>query len=135
MLKTTILIVEDRRFLRLASGRVLSKAGYNVLNAADGEEALRSARANLPDLILLDMLLPKLGGQQVLHALKSNPATAQIPVIVLSRLSQLNETKLKDDGAAAYFEKSQLDSDSKWESLVIAVETVLHRQKREPAHH
>ena len=68
----------------MASGRVLAKAGYNILNAADGEEALRSAYENLPDLILLDMLLPKLGGQQVLHALKSNPETAHIPVIVLS---------------------------------------------------
>jgi len=130
----TILIVEDSRFLRVASGRVLAKAGYNILNAADGEDALRSAKENLPDLILLDMLLPKLGGQQVLQALKSSPATAHIPVIVLSSLSQLNETRLMDDGAAAYFEKSRLESDSKWESLVIAVETVLHRQKTEPAH-
>jgi len=83
----------------VASGRVLAKAGYNILNAADGEEALRSAYENLPDLILLDMLLPKLGGQQVLHALKSNPETAHIPVIVLSSLSQLNEAKLKEEGA------------------------------------
>ena len=135
MLKTIILIVEDSKFLRVASGRVLAKAGYNILNAADGEEALRSAYENLPDLILLDMLLPKLGGQQVLHALKSNPETAHIPVIVLSSLSQVNEAKLKEEGAAAYFEKSRLDLDLKWQALVIAVETVLNRARNaQPAH-
>src|ERR1700730_9804925 len=106
----SILLVEDSRLLRLANERALVKAGYSVVTASDGEEGLRIAYARLPDLILLDMLLPKLGGVEVLHALRNTPLTALIPVIVLSGLSQKNEDKLKKAGATAYFEKSQLDS-------------------------
>ena len=103
-MKTTLLLVEDSKLLRVANARVLTKAGYTVISAEDGEQALGLAQECLPDLILLDMLLPKLGGPQVLEALKKNPTTAHIPVIVLSSLSQLNEGRLKSDGAAAYFE-------------------------------
>ena len=55
---TKILLVEDSKFLRLTAERALARAGYEVSSAADGEEALRMAREKLPDLILLDMLLP-----------------------------------------------------------------------------
>lgn len=79
----SILLVEDSRFLRRANERVLAKAGYEVVTAADGEEALQLARTKAPDLILLDMLLPKLGGPEVLRALRGDPATAAIPVVVL----------------------------------------------------
>jgi CheY-like chemotaxis protein len=88
-------LVEDSRFLRLASGRALVKAGYSVVTASDREEALRMACQNVPDLILLDMLLPKLGGLAVLQALRQGPRTAQVPIIVLSSLSQRNEARLK----------------------------------------
>ena len=115
-MKATLLLVEDSKLLRVANARVLTKAGYNVISAEDGEKALGLAQECLPDLILLDMLLPKLGGPQVLEALKKNPTTAHIPVIVLSSLSQSNEGRLKSDGAAAYFEKSRLESDPHWEA-------------------
>jgi CheY-like chemotaxis protein len=101
-----VLLVEDSKFLRLSNERVLTKAGYEVSTAADGEEALRIAGEKLPDIILLDMMLPKLSGPDVLRKLKENPTTSAIPVIVLSSLSQKNEEKLIHDGAAAYFEKS-----------------------------
>jgi DNA-binding response OmpR family regulator len=61
----SILLVEDSRFLRLANEKALVRAGYSVVTASDGEEALRIAYVRPPDLILLDMLLPKLGGAQV----------------------------------------------------------------------
>jgi len=104
----TILLVEDSRFLRIANERILIKAGYQVLGAHDGEEALLVARESLPDLVILDMLLPKLGGPQVLQALKKDPSTTQIPVIVLSGMSQRNEQKLKREGAWAFMEKASL---------------------------
>ena len=121
-----ILLVEDSRLLRLANERALVKAGYSVVTAGDGEEGLRVAHARLPDLILLDMLLPQLGGVEVLHALKTNPLTALVPVIVLSSLPQKNETKLKKAGATAYFEKSQLDLAKHSESLIDIVKKTLN---------
>jgi len=122
-----VLLVEDSKFLRMANERALSKAGFEVSTAADGEEALKVAGDKLPDIILLDMLLPKLSGPDVLKALKANPATRGIPVIVLTSLSQKNEEKLLSEGAAAYFEKSTLELDKSSDRLAAAVETVLRQ--------
>src|SRR5258707_196931 len=100
----TILLVEDSKFLRIATERALAKAGYRVICAVDGDEALSLATNNLPDLVVLDMLLPKLSGPEVLRALKKNGLTAHIPVLVLSSLSQKNADTLLKDGAAAFLE-------------------------------
>ena len=70
---TKILLVEDSKFLRLATERALARTGYEVSSAADGDEALSMARTKLPDLILLDMLLPKTSGLDVLKSLKKDP--------------------------------------------------------------
>lgn len=128
---TKVLLVEDSKFLRLVNERILTKAGYAVIGAGDGEEALRLANEKLPDVILLDMILPKLSGPEVLRKLKESAATAAIPVIVLSSLSQKNEQKLLDEGAAAYFEKSILDLENNSGRLAAAVETVLSRVNKE----
>jgi twitching motility two-component system response regulator PilH len=77
----TILLVEDSRFLRVVSERALVKAEYDEVSAPDGEAALLTARERLSNLILLDMMLPKLDGLGVLRALKRDPQTAGIPVI------------------------------------------------------
>jgi len=110
----TILLIEDSKLLRTANARALVKTGYQVIGAGDGEEGLRSARETIPDLILLDMLLPKITGLDVLKGLKGDARTRNIPVMVLSGLSQAKEAKLVEDGAAAFFEKSEkmLDNDS-----------------------
>ena len=124
---TKVLLVDDSKFLRMANEHALSKAGYQVSTAADGEEALRVANAKLPDIILLDMMLPKISGPEVLKTLKANPATKDIPVIVLTSLSQKNEEKLLHEGAAAYFEKSTLGLDKNSNRLAAAIETVLRQ--------
>jgi twitching motility two-component system response regulator PilH len=103
---TTILVVEDSRLMRTVAEKDLAKAGYRVITAADGQHALQSARQCTPDLILLDMLLPKLTGLYVLRALKTDELTKHIPVIVLTSLSKGNADKLMNEGAAAFFEKS-----------------------------
>lgn len=110
-MKTVILLVEDSRVQRFKHGAFLGEAGYEILYAGDGKAALGLAREKLPHLILLDMMLPKLGGPEVLQALKQDPATAPIPVLVLSGLPQSNEGRLLQQGAAAYFEKSRLTED------------------------
>jgi CheY-like chemotaxis protein len=104
----TVLVVEDSKLLRVEREHTLKKAGYLVVTAIDGIAALTVAREIQPDLILLDMLLPKLDGPSVLRALKADPATAQIPVVVVTALSQKNAEKLMHDGAAAFLEKNQL---------------------------
>jgi CheY-like chemotaxis protein len=71
-------------------------------------DALRLAGSGSPDLIILDMLLPKLSGEEVLRSLKKEAPTAQIPVIVLSSLSKQNENKLLQEGAFAFLEKGPL---------------------------
>jgi len=131
----SLLLVEDSKLLRHAHQRAFVRAGYNVVTACDGEEALRSVGEGLPDLILLDMLLPKLSGPEVLSALKNNPLTAQVPVIVLSGLSQKNEGKLIRDGANAYFEKSKLDSQEGWPSLLRLIEKTLRAKTQAAAAH
>jgi CheY-like chemotaxis protein len=104
----TILLVEDSKFLRVATGHILTKAGYRVIYAGDGDEALELAASSLPHLILLDMLLPKRSGPEVLRSLKKNTLTAHIPVVVLSSLSQTNGPKLTQEGADAFVEKGSL---------------------------
>ena len=121
----TILLVEDSRFLRMINERALVRAGYHVVTASDGEEALRVAGETRPDLILLDMLLPKLSGQEVLRSLRTTPQTAAVPIIVLSSLPQSNERRLKRDGATAYFDKASLSLDRESESLIHIVKKIL----------
>jgi diguanylate cyclase len=121
----SILLVEDSRFFRIASQRALARAGYAVVTADDGEQALCQAQAHMPDLIILDMMLPKLGGPAVLRALKNDPITAGIPVLVLSGLSEQNETRLKSDGATAYLEKSKLSLDTDPYALIEIVKNTL----------
>ena len=110
----TVLLIEDSKFIRVTSQRELMRAGYKVLMAADGEHGLRMARENMPDLILLDMMLPIIAGADVLRTLKEDRLTAHIPVIILSSLSQKCSMKLKQNDVAGYIEKSALVSgDSK----------------------
>jgi len=105
----TILVVDDSVHLQIAFKKVLTSSGYRVELAGDGEEGLRLALSTRPDVILLDMLLPKLGGVEVLLALKANRATATIPVIALSGLPMSNEARLRRDGAISYLQKSNLE--------------------------
>jgi CheY-like chemotaxis protein len=106
---STVLLVDDSKFLRLANEKLLQRAGYTVITAADGEEAIRAAADAHPDVVILDMMLPKVQGPEVLRRLKVDPMTRHIPVVVLSSLSQANENKLVGDGAAAYVEKARLE--------------------------
>jgi two-component system, OmpR family, alkaline phosphatase synthesis response regulator PhoP len=122
-----ILIVDDSRFLRTANERALVRAGHNVMSASDGQEGLRLAIEHTPDFIVLDMMLPKMSGPDVLQALRKHSATARIPVMVLTSLSQANEERLISEGATAYFEKSLLTLDKGTGRFVEAVEKMLSK--------
>lgn len=124
---TKILLVDDSKFLRLATERALARAGYEVSAAKDGEQALELAREKGPDLILLDMLLPKMTGPDVLKALKKDPATANIAVVVFTALSQKNAARLQQDGAYAFMEKSELGLDKGCETFLAALAQIVRR--------
>lgn len=124
---TKILLVDDSKFLRLATERALARAGYDVSSATDGEQALQMAKSLGPDLILLDMLLPKLPGPEVLKALKKDPTTADIAVVVFTGLSQKNAARLQQEGAFAYLEKSELGLDKGCELLLRAVAEIVQQ--------
>jgi CheY-like chemotaxis protein len=104
-----ILVVDDNVNLQIAFKKVLTSSGYQVELASDGEEGLRLAREKRPDVIVLDMMLPKLSGLDVLRALKQDHATERIPVIALSGLPISNEARLRKDGAIKYLQKSSLE--------------------------
>ncbi|HTR65493.1 MAG TPA: response regulator [Terriglobales bacterium] len=124
-MKTKVLLIDDSKFLRKANEVALARSGFDVFGAADGEEGLRLACDKVPDVIVLDMMLPKISGPQLLQLLKQDPRTAGIPVIVLSSLSQKNEERLIHEGAAAYFEKSGLGLENGGSRLVDAIGSVL----------
>jgi CheY-like chemotaxis protein len=119
----TVLLVEDSKFLRVNREHILKKAGYLVLTAVDGAEALILAYEGHPDLILLDLMLPKLDGAAVLRTLKADPVTARIPVVVVTALCGKNEQKLLDEGAAAFVEKELLLTTD--EPLLFTIKKVL----------
>jgi len=80
----TILVAEDRDASRELLTVVLSSAGYNVVQAADGEEALARAAESTADLVILDIHMPRLDGYGVIRQLRANPVYASVPVIALT---------------------------------------------------
>ena len=102
-----VLVVDDSRTLRRLLIRALNEIGVrNITEAADGREALNLVRAREFDLVLLDMEMPELDGLQVLYAIKSDPLTRAVPVIVVSGAEQFdNAVKCIEIGAEDYLPK------------------------------
>jgi DNA-binding response OmpR family regulator len=104
-----VLLVEDDRFLRRACEKSLRQHGFEVSTAADGEEALRAVGADPPDLILLDLLMPKLSGVEVLRALRSDEKTRAVTVVILTNSSKEADVREIDGlGVAGYLVKANL---------------------------
>ena len=101
-----ILIVDDTKDILMVVSRRLQSWGYEALTASSGEEGLRIAEATAPDLILLDIMMPKMKGREVCARLKANPKTKQIPVIFLTAMGLADHIKAGMDlGAADYLVK------------------------------
>lgn len=107
-LKKKILIVEDDRFLRELMAKKLTAEGFDVKEAVDGEDGLKKAKEEKPNLILLDLILPGIDGFEVLSRIKEDPSLEIIPVIILSNLGQKEDVErgLKL-GAADYLVKAK----------------------------
>lgn len=106
MEKSRILVVDDEPdVIKIISVR-LKAAGYDVITAEDGQEGLLKARTEKPDLVLLDLMLPKVDGFQVCRMLKYDENFKSIPIILLTaRTQEADKQAGKDVGADAYIEK------------------------------
>ena len=103
-----ILIIEDDTFLVKMYLERLQDEGYQVAVASNGEEGLQKARNERPDLVLLDMILPKMNGFDFLKEFKAEASLKDIPVLILSNLSQDQDIKLgRELGAVDYLVKTQ----------------------------
>ncbi|MEK7519576.1 MAG: response regulator [Patescibacteria group bacterium] len=103
-----ILFIEDEYALQKTFREFLSQKGYTLISAMDGEEGLELANTRKPDLILLDLILPKIHGFDVLKKLKDDEKTKNIPIIVLTSLEGVGDVdKVVELGATTYLIKSQ----------------------------
>jgi DNA-binding response OmpR family regulator len=102
----TLLLVEDDDVLLRTLYLVFHKSGFTIATATDGDTALKMVLRLKPDIVLLDLLLPKMNGFDFLKNIKANPELKSIPVLVLSNLGEENIQKAKDLGAMDYFIKS-----------------------------
>jgi CheY-like chemotaxis protein len=120
---STILLVEDNELNRDMLSRRLMRRGYAVVIAQDGEEGHALACSNLPDLILMDIGLPKMDGWQVTRLLKSNAATAGIPIIALTAHALLTDREKARDVGCDDYDTKPVEFDRlmhKIESLLVA---------------
>ena len=102
----TVLYVEDNEFNRKIVRHLLGRTSYQLIEATDGEAGVTTAREARPDLVIMDIQLPKLSGLDATRQLQADPATAGIPVIVITSFALAgDEEKARDAGAAAYLAK------------------------------
>jgi two-component system cell cycle response regulator DivK len=102
----TVLYVEDNEFNRKIVRHLLGRTSYRLLEAPDGEAGVATAREARPDLVIMDIQLPKLSGLDATRQLRSDPLTAGIPVIVITSFALAgDEEKARAAGASAYLAK------------------------------
>jgi two-component system cell cycle response regulator DivK len=102
----TILYVEDNEFNLKMVRQLLSRTSYRLIEATDGEMGVATALKDMPDLVLMDVQLPKLSGLDATRRLRGDPKTAHIPIIVVTSFALSgDDQKAKDAGASAYLAK------------------------------
>ncbi len=122
MVNKKILIIEDEETLQKALAQYLQEENFDVLSAMDGEKGIEMVKAEKPDLVLLDIILPKKDGFQVLEEIKQNETTKKIPVILLTNLESIDDIqKAFDKGATTYLVKSEY----KLEDIVKKINEIL----------
>lgn len=121
-MKTKIIIIEDEEALQKSLTEILEQENYEVITADNGEEGINEIKKNIPDLVLLDLVLPKKDGFQVLEEVKSNKNTNRIPVIVLTNLEASSDVqKAIEAGASTYLVKANYNLDDILEKIKITL--------------
>jgi two-component system alkaline phosphatase synthesis response regulator PhoP len=101
--RPTVLVCDDEPVLRMLVRATLDQGNYTVVEACDGDEALELTRAERPDLILLDMMMPGRSGSDVLRELRADPATATTPVIMLTARAQASDREAMNLAGANHY--------------------------------
>ena len=123
-----ILIIEDDKFLLKVIKKKLLKEKYTVIEAMDGEQGIKSAKREKPDLILLDLILPGIDGFEVLTKIKKDQESSKIPIIILSNLGAREEIKRGlEAGADDYLIKAHFNPGE----IVDRIEVALSRSKKD----
>src|SRR5579872_6654208 len=108
----TIMIIEDDKFLSSLIKTRLEKEGLSVIQAFDGEEANQLLRDQVPNLIIMDLIMPKVNGFEVLQAISIAPQLQGVPIVILSNLAQDSDVeKARALGAKEYFVKVKISID------------------------
>ena len=127
--KTKVLIVEDEEILLTALSEELKQEGFDAVGAKDGMEGVSMAVSEKPDLILLDLVMPRLDGIGALKQIKENPETKDIPVVILTNLSDYDKvSEALSLGAMDYLVKANY----RLEELVAKIKTVMQRRDELP---
>jgi two-component system, cell cycle response regulator DivK len=106
MTDRTVLHIEDNEYNRKIVRQLLSRTTFRLLEAMDGEEGVAVAKRELPDLILMDVQLPKLSGLEATRLLRADPRTAKIPLVVVTSFALSgDDRRAMDAGATAYLAK------------------------------
>jgi two-component system cell cycle response regulator DivK len=102
----TVLYVEDNEYNRKIVRQLLTRTTYRLIEAVDGPEGVATARREVPDLVLMDVQLPKLSGLDATRAIRSDPVTAHVPIIVVTSFALSGDGgKAMEAGATAYLAK------------------------------
>lgn len=121
-----VLIVDDEPVLRNVATTYFQQSGYEAKGAPDAETGLELAESWRPDVILLDIIMPGINGLELLHTLKTDPLTKNIPVFIFSNLDSEDEiAQALDMGATGYLTKANYSL----EDVQKKVEEVLHKEK------
>ena len=123
--KVKILIADDAATIRQIAGGLLTSAGYDVLKAEDGEQALALAHKEHPNLIVLDLVMPKMTGYQVVREIREDPRVRHIPILILSEVISVHAAHhiLHQLGVSCIMSKAQMMT-----MLVSRVQEILSRQ-------
>jgi DNA-binding response OmpR family regulator len=117
----TILLVDDEPDIRLTLGMRLKKSGYAVITAENGKDALDKIEQQLPDLVILDVMMPEMNGYQVCRKLREKPGTKDLPILMLTAKDQAADRFWAEEaGVTEYFSKPFED-----EELLLAVKRLV----------
>ena len=119
--KRRVLLVDDEPSIIKMVGKRLELAGYEVVTALDGEDGLAKARVGRPDVVILDLMMPKMSGMEVCATLKGDARYRHIPIIIFTaRRQEMDEKLCRECGADAYVTKAQQSK-----ALIEQIEAVL----------